>query len=111
MLRQRLLSVILVMTGAVMTSAQASPSASPADALELLAHVAKHYTNATSFYLVATQERSSAGQLQHSWQKDVLTASEAPGHRFFYEALSGYGHSLKASDGKTVWTYRVNKHR
>ena len=59
--------------------AQGSSSVSPSEGLELLTRVAKKYADAKSYYIESIEERTSVAEFNHSWQKTVFVACEAPG--------------------------------
>ena len=90
--------------------AQGSSSVSPSEGLELLTRVAKKYADAKSYYIESIEERTSVAEFNHSWQKTVFVAGEAPGGRYYFEGRSHLGTTIRLTDGKTVWTYRPNEH-
>lgn len=102
---------VLTMIGAEVVFAQSAPSPGPSEGLELLKHVAQHYAEAKSYYIESVEENTSSTEYSHSWQRTVLTAAEAPGNRFHYEGHTSGSSAIKAADGKTVWTYRLDEHQ
>jgi len=100
----------LAAIGSVVAFAQ-TPSTSSSEGLELLTRVAKKYAEAKSYYIESVEERTSRSEYRHDWQKTLLTAAESPGDRYYYEGRSETGSIVRVTDGKTVWTYRVNEHR
>jgi hypothetical protein len=73
---------------------QTSPHVPKPDALALLTEVSHRYADAKSDHIEAVEESSSANDLQHGWQKSLLTSVVAPGTRYRYEGRSGYGAAL-----------------
>jgi thiol-disulfide isomerase/thioredoxin len=110
-MRRLLLVSVLAVIGGVAAFAQSAPLANSSDGLELLKKVAQQYADANSYSIESVEERSSSGEYDHSWQKTILTAAEAPGNRFHYEGHSNTGSAMRVADGKNVWTYRVDEHR
>jgi thiol-disulfide isomerase/thioredoxin/outer membrane lipoprotein-sorting protein len=110
-MRRPLFFFVLATIGAAGAFAQSAPSANPSDGLELLKKVAQQYAEADSYYIESVEERTSTGEYDRSWLKTVLIVAEAPGDRSYYEGRSNSGSAIRVSDGKNVWTYRVNEHR
>jgi hypothetical protein len=110
-MRSPLFVFALASIGATAAFAQSPASSNPSDGLELLKRVAQQYAEANSYYIESVEERISTGEYDHSWQKTVLIAAEAPGDRSYYEGRSNSGSAVRVSNGKNVWTYRVNEHR
>ena len=110
-MRRLLLVSVLAVIGGVAAFAQSAPSANSSDGLELLKKVAQQYADANSYSIESVEERTSSGEYDHSWQKTILTAAEAPGNRLYYEGHSNTGSAMRVADGKNVWTYRVDEHR
>jgi thiol-disulfide isomerase/thioredoxin len=81
------------------------------DALDLLTRVVQHYAETKSYDIESTQEQTSTGELTKNWSKTILIAAEAPGNRSHFEGHTGQGSAILVSDGKTVWTYRIEEHR
>ncbi len=77
--------------------------------LELLKRVAAHYRDAKSYRLEWVEERTFYSEYQRSWQKDVISAAEAPGGRYLWEAHGAQGNALRVADGKVVWTYHIEE--
>jgi len=89
---------------------QTASNAPKPDALALLNEVSQRYADAKSYHIEAVEERTSNNELQHSWQKTLLTAIVAPGGRYRYEGRSGYAAAIVVSDGTTQWNYHLNDH-
>jgi outer membrane lipoprotein-sorting protein len=89
---------------------QMAPNAPKPDALGLLNEVSQRYADVKSYHIEAIEEETSGNELQHSWQKTMLTAVVAPGGRYRYEGRSGYGAAVVVSDGATQWTYHLYDH-
>ena len=70
---------------------QMAPNAPRPDPLALLNEVSQRYAEVKSYHIEAIEEEASGNELQHSWQKTMLTAVVAPGGRYRYEGRSGYG--------------------
>jgi thiol-disulfide isomerase/thioredoxin len=105
-----LVSAVLAMSSTV-GFAQSSPSTPSSDGLELLTRVTKQYADAKTYYIESVEERTTTSEYSHGWQKTVLTAAESPGNRFYYEGRSSSGRAMRVTDGKTIWSYRVDEHR
>lgn len=110
-MRSPLFVFVLATIGVTAVFAQSPVSANSSDGLELLKRVAQQYAAADSYYIESVEERTSTGEYDHSWQKTILIAAEAPRDRSYYEGRSNSGSAIRVSDGKNVWTYRVNEHR
>jgi hypothetical protein len=82
---------------------QMAPNAPKPDALVLLNEVSQRHAE-------AIEEEISGNELQHSWQKTMLTAVVASGGRYRYEGRSGYGAAVVVSDGATQWPYHLYDH-
>jgi len=109
-LRHPILTALAVIISTTAAFAQDSQSVSSSAGLELLTRVAKRYADAKSYYIESIEERMSVAEYNHSWQKTVLVAGEAPGDRYYFEGRSHLGATIRVTDGKTVWTYRPNEH-
>jgi thiol-disulfide isomerase/thioredoxin len=109
-LRHPILTALAVIISTTAAFAQDSQSVSSSEGLELLTRVAKRYADAKSYYIESIEERMSVAEYNHSWQKTVLVAGEAPGDRYYFEGRSHLGATIRVTDGKTVWTYRPNEH-
>src|ERR1700691_3180541 len=83
--------------------------ARPANAMALLQQMSDHYTNATSWYIVETQERTSKSEYSSYWTKTVLIGAQS-GNKYHVEAHSQGGGALHISDGKTAWDYHADEH-
>lgn len=92
-------------------STRSASAAASSDGLELLTRVAQRYADAKSYIIVSVEERTDTSELRHYWNKTLLTASQAPGGRYYYKGVTETGGAIKASDGKTVWKYRPDEHR
>jgi thiol-disulfide isomerase/thioredoxin len=101
----------LAMIGTAAAFAQPAPPTSSSEGLELLKQVAQRYADAKSYYIELVEENTSSTEYNHSWQKTVLTAAEAPGNRFHYEGHTDGSSAMKVADGKTVWIYHLDEHR
>lgn len=99
----------VVLALALIPQQSAQPS-STQDALALLTEVSQRYTDAKSYHIEATEERTSSNELQRSWQKTLMKALMMPGGRYRYEGRSGYGDAIYVSDGTTQWVYHVYEH-
>ncbi|HWF04403.1 MAG TPA: DUF2092 domain-containing protein [Candidatus Angelobacter sp.] len=82
-------------------------SATMDDALSLLKQATQRYAKAKAYRLEAITETSSTAELSREWQKSFTVAAEEPGNRFRYEVRSANADSIRISDGKTEWIYRV----
>jgi len=65
-------------------SAQGSVTQS-SDGMALLQRMSDHYAGASSWYIEATSERTSATEYNRSWTKTVLI-SAVSGNKYHYEA-------------------------
>jgi len=97
------LFVLLLTLAALQT-----PDASTKDALTLLTEVSQRYADAKSYHIEAVEEGTSSNELQHSWQKTLLTAIVMPDGRYRYEGRSGFGAAIVVSDGTAQWIYHLN---
>ena len=82
-------------------SAQGSVTQS-SDGMALLQRMSDHYAGASSWYIEATSERTSATEYNRSWTKTVLI-SAVSGNKYHYEGHSEGGSAFHISDGKTAW--------
>ncbi|HEY2389805.1 MAG TPA: redoxin family protein [Candidatus Angelobacter sp.] len=77
------------------------------EALALLKQAGQRYAKAKAYRIEAITETSSTSELSREWQKSFATVAEEPGNRFRYEVRSANADSIRISDGKTEWIYRV----
>lgn len=101
--------VLTIATASVSFAQTATPHSSPTG-LELLQRAAQHYAGAKSFHIEAIEERTTNNDFEHSWYKSILIVAEEPGSRFHYEGRAAYQDAVRASDGKTVWTFYPFEH-
>lgn len=73
--------------------------------MTILQQLSQHYADAKSYYMEIERERWYTQELSRSWQKEVVTAAEAPGHRYRFEGSNMAGTAVLASDGKTEWAF------
>jgi len=99
----------LVLTLALLV--QGTPGNSRTEALTFLSNVTQRYSDARSYHIEATTERTTSNELSRSWQKTLLTAVVAPGGRYRYEGRSGYGSAILVSNGTTKWDYHLDEHQ
>jgi thiol-disulfide isomerase/thioredoxin len=101
--------LVLASVSSTPTFGQTQPASSAG--LELLSRVSKKYADAKSYFIESVEERTSSNEYRHYWSKTILTAAESPGDRFYYKGQSEMGSAVRVSDGKTVWTYRVDRNK
>ncbi len=99
--------VAVVVTSTGLAQITSLPPTTP---LAILQQVSQRYANAKAYHIEATEERSSSGELEHSWQKTILSAAEASGNRYLFRNQSSMGAFLYVSDGKIEWAYAVDAH-
>jgi thiol-disulfide isomerase/thioredoxin/outer membrane lipoprotein-sorting protein len=109
-MRHALPSIVAVFLAAT-TSAYTQAPAPHSEAFDLLTRVVQRYTDAKSYDIESTEERTSTGELMRDWSKSVLIAAEAPGNRYHFEGHTAQGSGIQISDGKTAWNYRIEEHR
>ena len=85
------------------------PSTSPSDGLDLLKRVTQRYADAKTYALAATEEMSTSGEYDESWQKTVIAAAEASEGRYYFEGHGTMGGAIRISDGKTAWKYHTDE--
>lgn len=85
--------------------AHAIPQSEDNDALKFLDEVLAKYTSARSYHIEAITESRTSSELSEYWSKHFITAYEAPGKRYRFEARSPNGAGLVISDGTTEWEY------
>jgi thiol-disulfide isomerase/thioredoxin/outer membrane lipoprotein-sorting protein len=90
---------------------QGTAGNAPVDALTFLNNVTQRYSDAVSYHIEATVERTTRNELSHSWQKTLLKAIVAPGGRYRYEGRSGSGSVVFVSNGRTKWNYHIDEHQ
>lgn len=83
---------------------------STVDALGLLNQISAKYAAASSYHIEAVQERTISNDLEHSWEKELLTAVVAPNGKYRFEGRSAHGSAISVSDGKTRWDYHLDAH-
>lgn len=86
-----------------------SPDTPAPDGLAILQQMSEHYANAGSWYIAATEERTSKTEYSNEWSKTTMVAASS-GNRYHYEGHSEYGSALDISDGKTAWRLRPEEH-
>lgn len=104
-----LVPAALLVFGIAFAIPQQAPSTPPSDGLDLLKRVTQRYANAKTYALAATEEMSTSGGYDESWQKTVIAAAEAPGGRYYFEGHGTMGGAIRISDGKTAWKYRIDE--
>ena len=82
---------------------QASTDSAP-DALALLEHAVKQYSDLKSYEI--TQQETFASEHPPDPLPSKMTAVEAPGGRYRFEGDSGFGNAVQVCDGHWVWYYR-----
>jgi thiol-disulfide isomerase/thioredoxin len=102
----RLVSFTLLAVSTV--SAQSADTPAP-DGLAILQQMSDRYAKAGSWYIVATEERSSQTEYSRNWAKTVTVAASS-GNRYHYEGHSQDGSALHISDGKTAWNLHPEEH-
>jgi len=90
-------------------TSQSQMPVTPSNGYEILERVAQRYANASSYHIRATNEYVTWNKFQRNWEKKIWDAAEGPGNRFRYEGESGYGHGIRVSDGKEVWSFHVEE--
>lgn len=104
-------TISLLIVAATAFGQSASPSSSLSlSGLAILEEVSRHYSEAKSYHIESVEERTDTNDFQHTWQKTVLFAAEAPNSRYHYEGHTGMGAAMRVSDGTTEWIYRVDEH-
>lgn len=101
---------LLLITLVACAFAQSANSTNSPTGLELLQQVSRHYAEAKSYYIEATEETASSNDFEHNWQKIVLTAAEAPNNRYHFEGRSEFGGAMNVSDGAKLWNYHIDEH-
>lgn len=79
-------------------------SENSADALELLKKASQQYIDLKSYTI--TQEETFSSEHPPDPAPTTMTATEAPSHRYRFEADIGVGNDVRVSDGHFVWFYR-----
>ena len=85
--------------------APALPQNENQDALKFLVEVLAKYTSATTYHIEAITESRTSLELSEYWSKHFITAYEAPGNRYRFEARAPNGEGSVISDGTTEWEY------
>lgn len=102
----------LLLPLAVATAQNAVPPAetsAPAEALRILNEVSQKYADAKSFHIEAQEEMIWYNDWRRSWEKTVMSSTDAPDGRYRYEGRGGSGGGVIVSDGKTVWMYHPDE--
>src|SRR5271163_372173 len=86
-----------------------SSDTSPSDGMPLLQKMSEHYANASSWYIEATEERTSENEYSRDWTKTVLVGAVS-GNKYRYEGHSQMGSAIHISDGKTAWDLHPEEH-
>jgi hypothetical protein len=79
------------------------------DGLSILQTMSKHYTGAKSWYIAATEERTSWNDYSRDWTKTVMIGAVSA-NRYHFEGHSETGSVLHVSDGKTAWDLHSEEH-
>lgn len=79
-------------------------SENSADAVELLQKASHQYFDLKSYTII--QEETFSSEHPPDPAPTTMTATEAPPHRYRFEADIGLGNDVHVSDGHVVWFYR-----
>lgn len=101
--RQFLAAAVAGSLAVCYASAQTT-SKDSADALELLQKASQLYIDLKSYTI--TQEETFSSEHPPDPAPTTMTATEAPSHRYRFEADIGLGNDVRVSDGHFVWFYR-----
>lgn len=101
---------LLLMTLLACAFAQSGSSLSSPSGLDLLQQVSRHYAEAKSYRIEASEETTTTSDFEQNWQKIVLTAAEAPGNRYHFGGRSEFGGAMHVSDGTKLWNYHSDEH-
>lgn len=93
--------VLLNFLAAPILLAQSATTAQP-DGMRILQMISEGYAGAKSWYIAATEERTSWNDYSRSWTKTVMIGAVS-GNRYHFEGHSDTGSALHISDGKTAW--------
>ena len=94
----------LVISCSALGAAQAS-SENSLDALTLLQKSSRQYLNVETYKI--NQEETFSSEHPPDPAPSVMTAMEAPSHRYRFEADIGLGKEIRVSDGRFTWFYRA----
>jgi thiol-disulfide isomerase/thioredoxin len=102
------LSVLLGVLGLAATAnagvAQPAEPSKFTDAVQLLQAVSRTYAApAETFHMEAIEETEQNDALQHSWRKELMSATKGTGNRYRIEVKASMGSWLEVSDGKQEW--------
>lgn len=100
--------VLLSFLAVPLLSAQTTATAQP-DGLSILRTMSEHYATAKSWYIAATEERTSWDDYSRFWIKTVMVGAVS-GNRYHFEGHSQTGSALFVSDGKTAWDVHPEEH-
>ncbi len=93
--------VLLNLLAASLLPAQSAATAQ-LDGLSILRAMSEHYAKATSWYIAATEERTTSNDYNRNWNKTVMIGAVS-GNRYHFEGHSANGSALHISDGTTAW--------
>jgi thiol-disulfide isomerase/thioredoxin len=79
------------------------------DGLTLLQRTGQHYASAGTWYIEATEERTSGNEYGGGWSKVVIVGAVS-GDQYHFEGHSQTGSALHISDGKTAWDFHMEEH-
>lgn len=100
--------IFLTLFAAPLLVAQSANPADP-DGLTILQTMSRHYANARSWYIAATEERTSWNDYNRNWAKTVMMGAVS-GNRYRFEGHGQLGSALHVSDGKTAWDFHPEEH-
>ncbi len=86
-----------------------NPNAAKSDGLAILRNMSQHYAAAKSWYIVATQERTSWNEYSRDWSKSTMIGAVSA-NRYHFEGHSQFGSALHVSDGETAWDLHPEEH-
>ena len=81
----------------------------PPDGLAILQAMSSHYAAAKSWYIDATEERTTWNEYSRTWTKTVMIGAVS-GNRYHFEGHSQTGSALHISDGTTAWDVHPEEH-
>jgi outer membrane lipoprotein-sorting protein len=99
--------VLAAVCWTVIASCQAQSSQSSPDALSLLQKASQQYLDVKTYKII--QEQTFSSEHPPDPAPTVMTAIEAPSHRYRFEADVGLGNDVRVSDGQFVWLYRPSR--
>ena len=79
-----------------------SATQAPPDGLSILKAISSHYSAAKSWYIAATEERTTWNKFSRNWAKTVMIGAVSC-NRYHFEGHSANGSALHISDGITAW--------